>query len=96
MDTLKNTKESGAGISSQVERFERLCSEERSLGVEVKKAIQNIDELTQRDVTNAEAELEACRIECDAFRDRLQRAREGECPFYHTWDQPLNLGCISC
>jgi len=92
MDILENLKESDIAIVvAQVERFERLCSEERSFGVEVETAIQDIDELARRDVTHAEAELEVCRMECEPLRNRLQRAREGRCPFYHIWDQPLNL-----
>ena len=76
MYALEISKESDVGII--VAKFERLCAEERSFGVEVERTIHNIDELTQKDVTHAEAELAAWRIECDRLRDRLQRALEGE------------------
>ena len=78
MYTLENSKESEVGII--VAEFERLCAEERSCGVEVERTIHNIDELTQRDVMHAEAELGAWRIECNGLRYRLQRALEGEYP----------------
>ena len=85
MDILENLKGSDVGLLAvHVQRFEQLCSKERSFGVEVERAIQDIDELAQRDVTHAEAELEACRTECEAFRNRLQRACEGESAFYQT------------
>ena len=78
MYTLENSKESDVGII--VAEFERLCAEEQSFGVEVERTIHKIDELTQRDVTHAEAELGAWRIERDGLRDRLQRALEREYP----------------
>lgn len=85
MDALETPRESDIGIVvANIERFERLCSEERSFGLEVESAIQDMDRLVQRDVAHAEAELETCRMECEALRNRLQRAREGESPFYHT------------
>ena len=93
MHTLENPNGSNVGV--MIADFERLCSEERSFAVEVERTIQDIDKLAQRDVTRAEAELGAWGMECEAFRDRLQRAREGEYPFYHTLNRPLNLGYIS-
>lgn len=85
MATLENQKDAGVGIVvAHIERYEQLCSEERSFGVEVERAILHIDELSQREVTRAEAELEKSRMECEAMRKRMQGAREGECPFNHT------------
>ena len=87
MDTQVKLEESYVGImAAEVERFERLCLEERSYGVKTEKVIQEIDNLAQSDVTYAEAKLEACQVECAALRDRLQKAREGQCPFYYMWD----------
>ena len=87
MDTQAKPEESYAGImAAEVERFERLCLEERSFGVKIEKAIQEIENLAQRDVTNAIAKLEACQAECAAVRDRLQKAREGWCPLYYMWE----------
>ena len=63
MDTRAKLEESYVGImAAEVERFERLCLEERSFGVKIEKAIQEIDNLAQRDVTYAEAKLEACQV----------------------------------
>ena len=59
---------------------------EESFGVKIEKSIQEIDNLAQRDVTYAEAKLEACQMECAALRDRLQKAREGQRPYYYMWD----------
>ena len=78
MHTLETPNK--ADIRVMVADFERLCSEEQSFGVEVERTIHKIDELTQRDVMRAEADLGACRAECDALRDRLQRALKGKCP----------------
>ena len=78
MHTLENPNKVDIGV--MVTDFERLCAEEQSFGVEVERTIHKIDELTQRDVMRAEADLEACRAECDALRDRLQRALKGKCP----------------
>ena len=87
MDTQEKLEESYVGImAAEVERFERLCLEERSFGVKIEKAIQEMDNLAQRDVMYAEAKLEACLVECAALRDRLQKAREGQCPFYYMLD----------
>ena len=84
MATPENQNESGVGIVvAPIERYEQLCSEERSFGVEVERAILHIDELSQKEVTHAEAELETCRMECAAMRKRMQGACEGECPFNH-------------
>ena len=81
METLENPNGSDIGVvAADVERFERLCSEERSFGVKVERTIKDIEGLAQKEVMHAEAELEACRVECEALRDRLQRARKGECP----------------
>jgi hypothetical protein len=89
MDTQAKPEELHVGaMAAEVERFERLCSEERSFAVEIEKAIQEVDRLAQRDVLYAEAKLEACQMECATLRDRLQKAREGKYPFYHTWDIP--------
>jgi hypothetical protein len=70
-------------ITTEVERFERLCSEERSFGIEIEKTIQKIDEIAQKDLAYAEAELEQYQLECVALKERLQKAREGEYPDYH-------------
>ena len=78
MHTLENPNGSNVGV--MITDFERLCSEERSFGVEVERTIHHIDELAQRDVTRAEAELGAWGMQCEAFRDRLQSARESEYP----------------
>ena len=79
MHTLENPNEADIGV--MVADFERLCSEEQSFGVEVERTIHKIDELTQRDVMRAEVDLDAWRTECDALRDRLQRALKGKCPY---------------
>ena len=87
MDTQAKLEESYVGImAAEVERFEQLCLEERSFGVKIEEAIQEIEELAQRDVTYAEAKLVACQIECADVRYRLQKAREGRCPFCYMWD----------
>ena len=87
MDTQAKLEESYVGImAAEVERFERICLEERSFGVKIEGAIQEIEKLAQRDVAYAEAKLAACQMECAAVRDRLQKAREGQCPFYYMWD----------
>ena len=79
MHTLENPNNAAIGV--MVADFERLCSEEQSFGVEVERTIHKIDGLTQRDIMRAEADLGACRAECDALRNRLQRALKGKCPF---------------
>jgi len=85
MDAQTKPEELRAGImAAEVERFEQLCSEERSFATKVEQAIQEVDRLAQRDVMYAEAKLKACQMEGATLRDRLQKAREGECPCYHT------------
>ena len=78
MDTQAKLEESSVGIwAAEVERFERLCLEERSFGAKIEEAIQEIDNLAQKDVAYAMAKLGVCQVECAAVRDRLQKAREG-------------------
>ena len=67
-----------AEISSQP------SSEERTFEVKVKRAIKEMDDIASKVITDAEAELEECQMECAAVRDRLQKAREGKCPLCHT------------
>ena len=87
MDTQAKLEESSVGIwAAEVERFERLCLEERSFGAKIEKAMQEIDNLAQKDVTYVVAKLEACQVECAAVKDRLQKARKGQFPYYYMWD----------
>ena len=39
-----------------------------------------MSDIASKVITDAEAELEECQMECAAVKDRLEKAREGKCP----------------